>query len=169
MEIKCLNYNERIATDKDEKMARCQEFFRKLAELLQGSHVVMDSCNKDLSQYLVPIGTEDQVTYYGKPVGSVRVSDHWTWYTNLNKCCYPGYIQCYSVDTPYARPRDPKYPQLATKGRMAYQVCYYGRDKKYHCVYGEKWDKKQKTWNWVEASPEEVVRNLRLTGEEESA
>lgn len=169
MEIKCVDWNERFIEKPAEKFAKCRAFFDRLAELLAPEYEVMASCNKDLSAYLVPAGTQNQVTYYSKPIGSFRVSDHWNWYSNLTKCSWPNYIQCFSADVPYAKPRDPKYPYMATKGRKAFQVGYFGRDKKYHCVYGEQWNKKLKTWEWVEATPEEVARNLRLIGEEESA
>ena len=77
-----------------EKEQKCKDFFEELSEKLKDTHIVMKSCNKDNSVYLVPKGTEKEVTYYGKPVYSFRISDHWNWKSNLKKNPNPGYVQC---------------------------------------------------------------------------
>lgn len=87
----------------DEKKAKCTEFFEKLSEALKEDYVVMGSCNQDFSRYLVPVGTESQVSYMEKPENSFRISDHWNWFANVNKCPDEHYIQCLSVDLPWAR------------------------------------------------------------------
>lgn len=135
---------------------RCRAFFDKLADILKEKYVVVNSCNKDLSAYLVPIGTEDQITYYGKPLFSFRVSDHWNWYSSGLKCSDLSYIQCFSSGVQYPLPRDPNYPDKPTKARHACQVAYVGKDGAYHPVYGEVWFKGRYNWKSVH-SPEEVA------------
>lgn len=146
---------------KAEKYSACKIFFDQLTSLLEESHRRMDSCNNDISAYLVPKGTEEQVSYYGKPANSFRISDHWSWYSNLKKCEKPHYIQCLSVDVPRAKKR----PDVgkASKPIFAIQVSYIEDDGKYHCVYGEKFDPKTKKWSWVESKPEEVLNRLEVS------
>ena len=140
---------------KEEKMNKCNEFFSKLELLLQDQYETLGSCNKDFSRYLVPIGTTDKVTYYGKPTKSFRVSDHWNWYSNINKCSNPNYVQCRSMDMPWARKRveDGK----PTKPRFGYQVAIVLEDGCYHVVYGECFNRKTKTWSWVDNDPKDIV------------
>ena len=69
----------------EEKQAMCTEFFNDLCNELKDTHTLVKSCNKDYSAYLVPKGTEDQISYSSKPVGSYRISDHWNWYANIKK------------------------------------------------------------------------------------
>ncbi len=143
-----------------EKYQKCRDFFDRMAELLSETHEVMGSCNKDLSAYLVPIGTGDQVTYGSKPVDSFRVSDHWNWYANLKKNPDPTYIQCWSVDAPPPKKRPSGDFEKATMPRFIHQVAYFGEDGKYHHVYGDKCDPVTKERYWVESTPEEVLENL---------
>lgn len=139
----------------DEKKAKCTEFFEKLSEALKEDYVVMGSCNQDFSRYLVPIGTESQVSYMGKPENSFRISDHWNWFANVNKCPDEHYIQCLSVDLPWTRKRfAPGKPSRPVSGT---QVAVFGADRKYHAVYGERYSRKTKTWDWVESTVEEVI------------
>ena len=119
----------------EEKMEKCSKFFTELTEALQGSYEVLESCNKDFSKYLVPIGTSNLVTYYGKPEKSFRIYDHWNWYSNLKKCRNPNYIQCLSMDVPWARKR-PEEGKSSTPIK-ALQVSLIGDDGKYHAIYGE--------------------------------
>ncbi len=132
----------------EERKGKCINYFNNLAESLKKTHVVVNSCNNDMSAYLVPIGTEDQITYSSKPKNSYRISDHWNWYSNVNKCPNESYIQCYNVDLPFARPR--LAPGKASKPRFAISVAYFGNDGKYHHVYGEKFNRKTKEWTWEE-------------------
>lgn len=141
----------------EEKKASCKEFISNIANVLKGQYEVMPSCNKDESLYIVPFGTSDQVTYHSKPIGSLRYSDHWNWYANLNKCEDPRYIQCYSVDAPWARKRT---DHKATRPIFAIQVCVFGKDRKYHHIFGDKFDRKTKTWSWFEPSIEEALALL---------
>lgn len=140
---------------KREKFDACKNFFEKLADILSNDYEMIGSPNYDTSIYLVPNGTESQLTYYGKPLNSFRVSDHWNWYTSLKKCEIPNFVQCCSIDMPAAKKRltDWKFSD-PVKGC---QVAIFGKDKKYHCVYGEKYDKKTKSWSWLDADPYEVA------------
>jgi hypothetical protein len=146
----------RYETEKS-KMALCIEFIETLATLLGESYEMIGSCNKDASKYLVPAGTTDQITYYGKPTLSFRVSDHWSWYSNLKKCAEPSYIQCYSIDAPVPKPRPIGNPGQATKPVMGKQVCIQLADGMYHHVFGDKFDRKTHKWTWVENDPAEVL------------
>ena len=132
--------------EKEEKMAKCLKFFNELAELLKDDYVVISSCNKDASAYLVPKGTESDISYYGKPVLSFRVSDHWNWYSNTKKCSDPEMVQCESVDLPKARKR--LQPGMATRPIFACQVAVYLDDGKYYGVYGECYTPKKKYNRW---------------------
>lgn len=138
-----------------EKFQRCRDVFDKVAAILQENYNVIASCNKDLSAYLVPIGTESEISYHSKPEFSFRVSDHWNWYSNLKKCSDEKYIQCESVDMPRAKPR--KGYGMASQPVIGAQVCYFGKDGKYHCVYGEFYNRKKHCWSWMEKAPEEIA------------
>lgn len=116
--------------------------------------VVVESCNKDFSKYLVIEGDEKGITYYGKPACSFRISDHWNWFSNLNKCEDPFYIQCNSLDMPYPRYRPDSKP---TKPRYGVQVCFTQDGETYTCVYGDRFNRKTKTWEWVEDDPKKVA------------
>lgn len=144
----------------NEKMELCAKFFEELSAALQDNYEVVGSCNKDASQYLIPKGTEEEISYYGKPYASFRISDHWNWYSNLKKCTNEWYIQCYSVDIPWALKRNEE--GKASKPRHGIQVSFFGPDKKYHCVYGEKFNRKTKTWTWVDNSVENVLASIRI-------
>ncbi|MBP5594167.1 MAG: hypothetical protein J6Y02_02205 [Pseudobutyrivibrio sp.] len=138
-----------------DKFLACKNFFAKLSKLLEKTYTTVGSCNQDSSVYLVPAGTESEITYYSKPSRSFRISDHWNWYSNINKCSNPNYIQCLSVDVPYPRKRE--IPGKATKPRVAFQVAMIGNDGKYHAVYGEVFNRNTKTWSWLENTPERIL------------
>lgn len=57
----------------DEKWQKLYEFLKPMG------YVLVHSCNKDETVYLVPAGTEDQISYSGKPENSYRLSGHWHW------------------------------------------------------------------------------------------
>lgn len=155
---------DRFAEDKQTKMEKCRKFFDELAEALKATHVVFGSCNQDLSAYLVPNGTEKQVTYYGKPVGSFRVSDHWNWFSSKKRCSDMNMVQCRSLDMPWCHKRDPKNPEHAVRPIIGCQVGYFGEDNCYHCVYGECFDRKRKTWTWMDNSAVDVARMITESG-----
>ena len=140
------------------KRELCTKFFEELSNELRNTYIVVQSCNKDFSKYLVPIGTEDQITYESKPSRSFRISDHWNWYANTKKCSNPNYVQCLSVDLPWAkrRPEEGK----ASVPVKAIQVSVIGEDNKYHVVFGERFDRKTKQWSWVASDPKEVAMSM---------
>lgn len=144
--------------DKD-KLDACKRFFADLSKELEETYTIVGSCNQDNSVYLVPNGTEDQITYYGKPAKSFRISDHWNWYSNINKCSNPNYIQCLSVDAPYAFKRNDD--GKATKPRMLCQVAVVGEDGKYHAVFGEVFDRKTKRWSWLSSNPKYIAQEVK--------
>lgn len=143
----------------DEKKVKCLEFFDKLAELLGDSYTKLPAINNDMSMYLVPKGTENQVSYYTKPELSFRVSDHWNWYANVRKCSDVNMIQCHCLDLPRPRVRNgigkPSTPVVGI------QVSIVGHDNKYHVIYGEQFDRFNRTWNWLEPDPESFVKSFK--------
>lgn len=139
---------------RNEKIQKCQKFFAELAELLKDSYEQMSSCNDDISSYLVPFGTKVEVTYHSKPERSFRISDHWNWYANTKKCSDPFYVQCYSVDMPWARQRQNIGKPSLPRNGVQVAVIING---KYHCVYGEKFDRRTKKWYWIDSSPAEIA------------
>lgn len=145
-----------------EKYAACKKFIDELADILSETYELVGSCNKDMSAYLIPKGTIDELTYYSKPSKSFRISDHWNWFSNLNKCSDPHYVQCYNLDIPRCRPRDRNNPMMATKARFGIQVGYIGKDQIYRCVFGACFDRKTKTWKWIEADPSTVIANCDI-------
>lgn len=134
---------------------KCRTFFDEVAEILSEKYEIVGSCNKDLSAYLVPSGTADEITYHSKPQNSFRVSDHWNWYSNIKKCRDENYVQCQSVDLPDARAR-------LEEGKASFpikapQVCLMFPDGKYHCVYGLVFDKKNNEWRWQKNDARKVA------------
>jgi len=148
---------------KKEKLSKCNEYFKELSEKISETYSVVESCNKseyDITAYLVPNGTENEITYHSKPAFSFRISDHWNWYSNLKKNPNPHYIQCYSVDLPRAKKRED--PTKASVPIQAAQVGYFDKDNKYHAVFGEIFDRTTKTWSWLFADPADVIAGLGL-------
>ena len=132
-----------------EKLTLCGNFIASLAYLLWPRYELLPSCNRDISRYLIPVGTKPELSYYGKPDKSFRFSDHWNWYSSAKKCADETIVQCRSLDMPWTRQREE--PGKATKPRYGIQVCIYSAaDGCYHHVYGDKFDRKAKTWAWVD-------------------
>ena len=145
--------------ERKEKIKKCVAIFEELANLLNNHYEVLASCNQDLSKYLVPTGTSNLVTYYSKPKLSFRISDHWSWYSNLKKCCWPEHIQCFSKDLPYP---DSRKDDKATKPIDAIQVCFTIDGYRYDCIYGDKYNSTTNTFEWVENTPEDIIAYLGL-------
>ena len=144
--------------NKKEKYNACNKFFENLSIILKTSYEIIGSSNKDLSRYLVPFGTENQITYYSKPAWSFRISDHWNWWANLKKCSDEKYVQCRSLDMPWVKNR--VAPGMASEPRIGIQVAICDSDGIYHHVFGEKFDRKSRKWSWVEKSPDEIIEYL---------
>lgn len=145
-----------------ESRVECMCFFDKLAELLKPhGYRIVESCNKSSvfpSMYLIPEGTESELSYYGKPILSFRLSEHWNWYSSLKKCEDPWRIQCFNRDIPWARKR--KSPTSASEPLFGWQVAFYGPDKEYHHVFGSKFDRKTRTWSFERTKAEDIVKML---------
>ena len=141
-------------TFRDKKLL-CEMFIQELGNYLNKTHEFAPSCNLDESLYLIPNGTIDQISYYSKPDHSFRYSDHWNWYANLNKCSKKHYIQCWNVDIPY--PKERKAEGRASLPRKAVAVAMIGKDGKYHTVYGEKFDKRNKKWTFITNNVQDVA------------
>lgn len=144
--------------NKLEKINACNEFFMKLMSELGEQYEIVESCNQDISKYLIPIGTIDELTYCSKPNKSFRISDHWNWYANVLKNPNEHYIQCLSNDFPWAKRR--KAPGKPSVPIFAIAVCVIGEDGKYHHIFGEKFNRKTKKWSWVETSIDEVLNMI---------
>jgi len=142
---------------KMEKYNKCNDYFTELSKILQG-YDILYSCNRDLSKYLIPVGTESDLTYESKPQYSFRISDHWNWYANVQKCAKPWYIQCLSKDMPWAKKRLKQ--GYASKPIAGISVMFYGPDNLYHCIFGELFDRKTKSWSWIETPIEEVLKMI---------
>ena len=139
-----------------EKIEACEEFFNRLSEELWYCYEVVGSCNQDISRYLVPFGTEEQITYYSKPVLSFRISDHWNWFSNLKKCKDAHYVQCMSYNMPWTRERTA--PGMASKPQFGIMVAVCDKNGLYHNVYGERFDRKSHRWFWVENTPSKIIK-----------
>ena len=129
------------------KKELCVNYFDRLCKKLEGTHVLVASCNNDCSMYLVPKGSESQITYSSKPINSYRFSDHWNWYANVKKCPDENYIQCLNIDLPRAKPRNAE--GKASKPVFGICVAYFDADSKYHHVYGEKFNRSTREWCFV--------------------
>ena len=143
-----------------EEKELCKQFFIDLATALKDSHDATASRvrNDECSMYLCPKGTSDQVSYHSKPELSFRFSDHWNWYTSFKKNPDPKYIQCYTrhLPDPKKRPGD----GLPSNPIIANCVCLFINGQ-YLVVYGAKYDRKAKTWTWVDNSVENVVAKVK--------
>lgn len=148
-----------IKMTKEEKILACASFYGELCERLEESHEVVGSCNNDISSYLIPKGTIEDLSYYGKPADSFRMSDHWNWFSSTRKCKDEHYVQCHSYDIPWQFKR--YEPGKASKPRTAICVAYYGKDNNYHVIFGEKFDRRTKTWTFVTPTVDEVMKRLR--------
>ena len=148
--------------ERREQLKKCNEFFLKVADELKDTHVILGSATGVWgSACLVLKGTENQVSYYGKPINSLRVACNWNWHASLKRCDKPDYIQCLTKDLPWAKKRPSDNPELASPPIWGNMVGLFGPDKRYHCVYGERFNRKTKTWEWVEGDVQELVKKLR--------
>ncbi len=147
-----------MSYSREAKYILCTNFYNELSEKLSETHQIVGSCNQDISSYLIPNGTDGDISYYGKPSDSFRISDHWNWYSSLKKCKDKNCIQCYSEDVP--SPRQRLAEGKASKPRFAIQVAYYDKDNKYHHVFGDKYDRKTKSWSFVINDVDKVLSDI---------
>ena len=142
-----------------EYKTKCMEFFNQLADILkEHGYVVVGSPYNKYTLQLVPAGEEGLLTYYGKPFLSFRLSNVWNWYTSEDRCKDPNQVQCLNLDIPWSRKR--KEGEAGSKPWFAWQVAMFDHDRKYHCVFGDKFDRKTKTWTFVEADPHDIANEL---------
>ena len=90
---------------------------------------------------------------------SFRVSDHWNWYSSAQKCANERYVQCFSMDLPNPRPRPA--PGVGTNAISAYQVAIQV-DGRYHHVFGDKYNRRIRRWEWEENDPEKILQQYNL-------
>ena len=146
---------------KKEKLSKCNEYFKELSEKISETYSVVESCNKseyDITAYLVPNGTENEITYHSKPAFSFRISDHWNWYANVDKCEDEQYVQCYSRELPWPKKR--KGPGLASKPISATSVMFTDEHGFYHSIYGEIFDRETKRWFWNETTVDDALKMI---------
>ena len=141
-----------------QQFEKCVEFFNQVAKELEDTHVVIVGKSKKWpNMFLVEKGQERQVNYYGKPVNSLRVATNWNWRAGLDRCSNRNYIQCVTPDLPFARRRPEEHPEWSSLPILGNMVGYFDTDNKYHCVYGEKYNREDKSWMWVENMPKRVA------------
>lgn len=133
---------------KEERKESCEKYFSFLCNKLKDTHVLVASCNKDASRYLVPKGTEDRISWYGKPRDSYRISDHWNWKTNLKNCSNEHYVQCFNKDIWIVNQRIEA--GKASKAVNTWCVAYYDDDDAYHTVHGSCYHGRKEGWTWKE-------------------
>ena len=139
------------------KYELCEIYFNKLINALKDyNYDSVPSINSDCSEYLIPNGTINELTYKSKPAFSFRYSDHWNWFANIKKCENEKYVQCFSTDLPYTKLR--RGPGLPSKPIFAISVMITDATGRYHCIYGETYDRKKREWGWKETPIEDVVR-----------
>ena len=139
-----------------EKRAKCNEYFNGLCELLNETYEHHANRTKDHrpDKYLYPKGTVREITYSSKPKNSFRFSSKWNFYKDGQGRMLPE-VQCYSEDFPNAHTDSLGHgPQGSV---LAYSVCFYGEDGHYHVVYGERYNRKTRKWDWVESDPEDAI------------
>lgn len=145
------------------QLGKCVEFFNKVAELVGDIYEVVPGKSTRWRTFcLTPKGTAEQISYYGKPVNSLRVAPVWNWRASMKKCSVRRHIQCVTQDLPYVKPRPKDNPDGASSPVYGNMVAIFDTDRKYHCLYGERYDRKAREWIWKEdISPEEVADMLR--------
>lgn len=112
---------------------RIKYVWSELVKQLSDNYEEIGSSNQDISRYLVPKGTANQITYYGKPGMSLRMSDHWCWYSSITKCENESYIQC---DNSIFEPHDREREGGASRPIKALQICIIDKDGVYHPLIG---------------------------------
>ena len=148
--------------EEKEKRELCKRFFDELSHALYSSYRKVGSCNKDFSAYLVPKGTEHQISYSGKPENSFRISDHWNWYSNIKKCPDENYVQCDSLAVPKAKNRIA--PGKASNPISAIQVAFFCKGS-YYAVYGEYYNFQAEAWEWLDMNAKKVAEILQSAPE----
>ena len=147
-----------------DKYILCDKFFYELSQRLYPFYEtigVMDTnYHKYKSRYLIPFGSDYQMSRFSMPMLSFRMSDHWNWMPN-EKIYFDSEIennvtQRYCIDMPPAKLR--KCSDKATKPQFGILVAIMDSKGIYRCVYGDKYWPKTHSWSWLEANPEDVIK-----------
>ena len=146
-----------IFVERDE---RCAAFFNSLAFYLGDKFEVQRNRkqNQKMDMYLYPKGTKSDLTYYSKPLYSIRCASTWNWYADKHKCKDETIVQCQNIDMPKAKSRPA--PGKQSSAVMAAAVGFYDTKKVYHTIYGEKIDPETGKWVWIESDPEAIANYI---------
>ena len=147
-----------------DKYTLCDEFFYELSQRLYPFYETIGVTNvhyqKYGSRYLIPFGSDYQISRFSLPVFSFRMSDHWNWKPNENKYSESEIentaVQRYCIDMPPARLR--KNSDRATKPQFGVLIAIYDSKGIYRCVYGDKYYSETHSWGWLDSNPEDVIR-----------
>lgn len=133
-----------------ELLKLCSEQWTKLVEGF-GEYELINSCNWragiDESAYLIPNGTKEEISYSSKPRHSFRISDHWSWRSNLSKNPNEGYVQCCNVSFPPAMRREE--PGKAGKPWKGWCIAYTEDGYYYKTIFGAAYDRATNMWHVV--------------------
>ena len=144
------------------QFSSCIEFFNLVAEEVKDIYDVVPSKSKKWKSFcLIPKGTMGQLSYYSKPVNSLRVASNWNWRAPLKVCNVPNHIQCVTPDLPYVKKRPKDRPEDGSAPIWGNMVALFDSDRKYHCIFGEKYNHEDHTWTWMVNTPQNVARMLR--------
>ena len=65
------------------------------------------------------------------------------------------------VDGDHIRIRSAEHPEWSTMPIFGNMIGYFDTDNKYHCVFGERYDFENKSWIWMENTPNLVAKHIR--------
>ena len=129
-------------------MLAAYEFWRDLQKRLQArgyEHIGISAGNN--SEYMVPAGTANQVTWRSKPELSFRLAENWSWFANADQCDDLEYIQCLNTSMPPAHPRQ-NGPLKGSSPVKGWAVAFF-RDGHYVTIAGNRWDPITGAWETV--------------------
>jgi len=147
---------------KELMLAKCEAFYKELAEALSDFYVDCPSPYNRYSACLCKKGDESKITFHGKPELSFRYANNWSWYTNYSNCNDPWEIQCYSPCLPMTRCR--KSPGRGSDPIYAASVMIH-LNGQYYPVYGETYNRETDKWSWIESSVYSVISKYNLLAE----
>ncbi len=142
---------------KEETEKICADFWEKLSNYLREKGY-LETKSKAKSRYLVPSGTENEITWMGKPEFSFRYSNHWNFYTDLKNNPNPNAIQCLNPDIAPAYSR--KSPEKGSRPVKGIAVAFYFNGH-YRTICGQKYDLITDTWSILDNEfSEEFINRL---------
>ena len=119
------NSYERPDWIKKENTRRLFDLFEKIMNEHDGEYIIdwhcshRDNGRNYYSYYLIPKGND--LGYYGHPEGTIRLSNHWSWYSSIKKCNDINVVQCYLKGIE-PRLRFPDRPEGATTPKWITQL-----------------------------------------------